>query len=97
MKTNRRDEYDHCSLRELNELLANREMHLISFAKSESDRQSRVNPDGCAVPHIEIPTAEIPSDSSSLFFGEVTRSFVWAEGRSRGPGESAVVIVVVLM
>ena len=72
-------------------------MHLISFAKSESDWQPRVNPDGCAVPHIEIPSTEIASDSSSFFFGEVTRSFVGAEGRSRGPSESAVVIIVVLV
>lgn len=72
-------------------------MYLITLSERKSYGEPGVNPDRRAVSNIKVPTTEIPCDSSSFFFREVTWTFIGAEGGGRSTSECAIVVVIVLM
>ena len=77
--------------------LANREMDVVALAEGEPHRQTGVNPDGSAGANVEITPGKVASDSGGLFVGQITRAFVWTEGRGRSAGKGTIVVIILLM
>ncbi len=89
--------YTYTSYPASDEWFPNHEMDMIAFAQRESDWEAWVDAYGRTSSDVEITTAKIPSNGSSLFFGQIALSFRWSECRRRGSSEGAVVIIIMLL
>lgn len=89
--------YTYTSYPASDERFPNREMDMIAFAQRESDWKAWVDAYGRTSSDVEIATAKIPGDGSSLFLRQITLSFRWSECRRRSSSEGSVVIIIMLL